>query len=100
MDSTDLAAGESLRRRPQGQFLLLSCVILAIAFAGYVDFRYLRGDELTEKRDIHALWEDGARIRHGENPYARTLGADPTANKKYATYFPLFYVLSTGSQLI
>jgi uncharacterized membrane protein len=77
---------------------VILCAALAIAFAGYVDFAHLRDDELSEQRDIYALWQDGGRILHGENPYARILDDSSGINRKYSTYFPLFYLLSAASQ--
>ena len=68
-------------------------------FAAYVDFVRLRGDELSDKRDIHALWQDGQRILRYENPYARILSSQSGINRKYSTYFPGFYILSAGSQM-
>lgn len=76
------------------------CSVLAIVFAGYVDFARLRDDELSEKRDIYALWQDGQRLLRHKNPYARILSDQSGINRKYATYFPFFYILSAGSQMI
>jgi hypothetical protein len=76
------------------------CSVLAIVFAGYVDFARLRDDELSDKRDIYALWQDGQRLLRHENPYARILSDQSGINRKYATYLPVFYILSAGSQKI
>lgn len=40
----------------------------------------------------------GKRILSGENPYARVLAGDMRENDKYATYFPLLYLLSAAAQ--
>jgi uncharacterized membrane protein len=80
--------------------LTIIFALLAIAFAALVDFRVLRVGETDENRDIRALWQDGQRLLNHENPYARVLGATDDANRKYATYFPVFYVLSAASQKI
>jgi hypothetical protein len=48
--------------------------------------------------DIYYSWVEGARILQGQNPYARVLQGDMRENDKYATYFPLFYLLSASSQ--
>lgn len=48
--------------------------------------------------DIYYAWVEGRRILEGENPYARVLQSDMLENDKYATYFPLFYLLSALSQ--
>ena len=53
-----------------------------------------------EKQDVYYSYVEGQRILNGENPYTRILEGDMRANKKYATYFPLFYELSALSQKI
>ncbi|NEQ78650.1 MAG: hypothetical protein F6K23_40090, partial [Okeania sp. SIO2C9] len=57
-------------------------------------------DYNTEKEDIYYIWLEGKRILLGENPYARVLSGDMRDNDKYATYFPLFYLLSALTQLL
>src|SRR5690242_5186208 len=55
----------------------------------------------TEHRpgtDIYYNWVEGRNILSGQNPYARILSSDMRVNKKYPTYFPLIYFLSTVSQ--
>jgi len=46
--------------------------------------------------DIYFDFEEAKRIVAGENPYERILSGDMRTNQKYATYFPLFYLLSAG----
>jgi uncharacterized membrane protein len=48
--------------------------------------------------DIYYSWLEGRRLLAGQNPYARVLQSDMLENDKYATYFPLFYLLSAFSQ--
>ncbi|HZL94087.1 MAG TPA: hypothetical protein VFB99_10600 [Vicinamibacterales bacterium] len=59
-----------------------------------------RGDAELTKQDIFYIWLEGHRIVEGENPYARVLVGDMSRNNKYATYFPLSYVLSAAPQLL
>jgi hypothetical protein len=52
-----------------------------------------------DKQDVYYSYLEGQRINNGTNPYGRILGSDMlNNNKKYATYFPLFYELSALSQ--
>lgn len=53
-----------------------------------------------EKQDVYYSYLEGQRLLQGENPYARILDGDMRLNKKYATYFPLFYEISALSQKI
>ena len=50
--------------------------------------------------DIYFTFLEGDRLLRGENPYARVLEGDMRENEKYATYLPLFYYLSAGTQLL
>lgn len=54
--------------------------------------------ENAPKTDIYYNYVEGGRLLRGENPYARIQGSDMLKNQKYATYFPLFYYLSAGTQ--
>lgn len=56
-------------------------------------------DQLGKEEDIYYLWIEGKRILSGENPYARILLSNMRDNQKYATYFPLFYIMSYLTQL-
>ena len=53
-----------------------------------------------EQEDIFYSFREGQRILNGENPYVRILSGNMLDNKKYATYFPLFYELSYESQAL
>lgn len=55
-------------------------------------------DEDATKKDIYFLYIEGQRIITGENPYARVLTGNMRENQKYATYFPVFYLLSGITQ--
>lgn len=57
-------------------------------------------DTQAAPEDIYFTWLDGKRILLGENPYERILSGNIRQNSKYATYFPLFYLLSSLSQLL
>lgn len=52
----------------------------------------------SEGYDIYYAWIEGQRLLARENPYARVLEGNMVENDKYATYFPLFYLLSALSQ--
>jgi uncharacterized membrane protein len=49
-------------------------------------------------QDIYYSYVEGGRILKGENPYAFVLAGDMVHNQKYATYLPLFYLLSALTQ--
>jgi len=48
--------------------------------------------------DVYFSWVEGKRVLEGENPYARILEGNMRYNRKYATYFPGFYLLSAATQ--
>jgi len=54
----------------------------------------------TVGSDTYYSWVEGRRIRNGENPYERILSGNMDENRKYATYFPLFYEASALVQRI
>jgi uncharacterized membrane protein len=99
LSSDRFVAKKSVVSKPLA-VMTIFCAALITTYAGFVDFARLRADELSTHRDIYALWQDGGRILHGENPYARTLANTNGVNHKYSTYFPLFYLLSAGSQML
>jgi len=72
--------------------LAFSLVFLVALYA-----RLYRYD--TVGQDVYYIWVDGKRIINGENPYARVLDGNMLDNNKYATYFPVFYLLSAFTQL-
>jgi uncharacterized membrane protein len=51
-----------------------------------------------EREDIYYTFIEGGRLINGANPYERVLSGDMRTNNKYATYFPMFYLLSGYSQ--
>jgi len=53
----------------------------------------------VDTQDVYYIYLEGYRIIHHENPYERVLGGNMRNNEKYATYFPLFYVIGGASQL-
>ena len=72
-------------------------ILLTIATAGFAlhaVFWQIPANNLKNE-DIFFIWLEGKRILLGENPYARVLSGDLRVNDKYATYFPLIYLLST-----
>lgn len=77
---------------------LIASLILLVGIALYAHTRLWGAD--TEGRDIYYSWVEGSRILQGEDPYTRILTGDMLENDKYATYFPLFYALSAGSQAL
>ena len=72
--------------------LAFSLVFLAVLYA-----MFYQHDTVGE--DVYHLWMVGKGIINGENPYARVLEGNMLDNNKYATYFPVFYWLSTFTQL-
>ena len=81
--------------------IAIICLFL-IAFVGIViNIKLLNlWDYNTKEEDIYYTFIEGKRILAGENPYARVLTGDMRDNDKYATYFPLFYLLSALTQLL
>lgn len=47
--------------------------------------------------DIEYVWKEGGEILKGKNPYTRATGNIKNGSK-YATYFPLSYIISAGIQ--
>jgi uncharacterized membrane protein len=71
---------------------ILALLVLAGAWMHY--FGVPRNAD-TEN-DIYYDYLEAQRVAAGENPYERILSGDMRTNQKYATYFPLFYLLSAG----
>jgi uncharacterized membrane protein len=63
-------------------------------------YRFLIPVEANQQEDIYYLWLEGKRLLSEENPYARVLSGNMRENNKYATYFPLFYIMSYLTQLL
>jgi hypothetical protein len=80
-----------------GLFALLA--LLVILFAGVFVHVSLWGRQNAQGEDIYYVFLEGRRLSQGENPYERVLHGDMQANLKYATYFPLSYLLSWASHL-
>jgi uncharacterized membrane protein len=74
-------------------------LFLIIALLGVFVHARLWGTLQSDNRpDVYYSYLEGRRLAAGENPYARILLGDMRSNDKYATYFPLFYLLSAGVQ--
>jgi hypothetical protein len=71
-------------------------LFLALALAGVVlNFLFWRiPPKALLQEDTYYIWLEGKRIISGENPYARVLAGNMRVNDKYATYFPVAYLLS------
>jgi hypothetical protein len=77
--------------------LVASIIALAIALVAIrVNLRFWSLD--TVGSDTYYSWIEGRRIRNGENPYERILKGNMDENRKYSTYFPLFYEMSAVVQ--
>ncbi len=81
------------------KWLVILCIALIVISGIIVNVKLLdlwtyqpKGD------DIYYTWLEGKRLLAGENPYARVLAGNMRDNDKYATYFPLFYLLSALTQ--
>jgi hypothetical protein len=71
-------------------------LLLLVIFAGQINLAVPKPN-ITDQ-DIYYSYVEGKRLVDGENPYARILDGNMRKNKKYATYFPVFYELSFVSQ--
>jgi hypothetical protein len=80
-------------------FLVLGVVVLVIAFVA-LRINVLFWGEDTRGSDTYYSWVEGRRILDGENPYERILHGNMRENRKYATYFPLFYEISALTQVV
>ena len=71
-------------------------IFLLLASAGFFihySFWHTPAEEL-QGHDMYYIWLEGKRILAGENPYARVLAGNLRENDKYATYFPIAYLVS------
>ena len=73
----------------------ISALIIAL-LAIRIHLRFWSMD--TVGSDTYYSWVEGRRILSGQNPYERILHGGMDENKKYATYFPLFYEFSALAQ--
>ena len=94
--ATALALGETGRDGEALGFVL----IVSICVLGMLSHVRLWPRSEDRNDDIYFTYLEGDRLLHGENPYARILLGDMRENEKYATYLPLFYYLSAGTQLL
>ncbi|HKJ38000.1 MAG TPA: hypothetical protein VJ972_04445 [Anaerolineales bacterium] len=81
--------------------LLLAVGFVAVAIALVavrVNLRFWSLD--TVGSDTYYSWVEGRRILNGENPYERILSGNMDENRKYSTYFPLFYETSALVQFV
>lgn len=71
-------------------------IFLLLASAGFfIHYSFwLTPAEELQGHDMYYIWLEGKRILAGENPYARVLAGNLRENDKYATYFPIAYLLS------
>jgi hypothetical protein len=72
--------------------ILLALLVLAAAWTHY----FAVPKDVDTKSDLYYDFREAQRIIAGENPYDRILSGDMRTNQKYATYFPLFYLLAAG----
>jgi hypothetical protein len=91
-----LALAEGGRAGEAVGFALLASVCV-LGMLGHVRL-WPRSEDRND--DIYFTYLEGDRLLDGENPYARVLLGDMRENEKYATYLPLFYYLSAGTQLL
>jgi uncharacterized membrane protein len=79
------------------KYWLLLLFLISLGLLIHIQFWQTTADSLKEE-DIYFTWLEGKRIIDGENPYARVLIGDMRINNKYATYFPLAYLVSAFFQ--
>lgn len=81
--------------------LALLSLLMIMAFAIFVHTRLwiYNTAKPGQEEDIYYIWTEGKRLLLAQNPYERTLSGNMRENHKYATYFPLFYVLAYLTQL-
>jgi uncharacterized membrane protein len=83
------------------KIIAVLCICLIVIFGIVVNVKLLNLWEYDPGgNDIYYTWLEGKRLLAGENPYARVLAGNMRENDKYATYFPLFYLLSALTQWI
>jgi len=86
--------------RDSGSIRILTVGLIFVFAVGVVFYiHFLFGTRIkTQEEDIYYYWVEGERILSGQNPYTRVLSGDMRNNDKYATHFPLFYLLSAATQ--
>ncbi|MBW4484764.1 MAG: hypothetical protein KME14_19685 [Tildeniella torsiva UHER 1998/13D] len=80
-------------RRWDKRYWLTLLLLLVAGLLMHISFWFTPAADLMGQ-DIYYIWLEGKRIIGGENPYSRVLASDMRANDKYATYFPLAYLVS------
>jgi hypothetical protein len=80
-------------RTKRAALALLALLVLAGAWTHY----FVVPQVVSTENDIYYDYLEAQRVVAGENPYERILSGDMRTNQKYATYFPLFYLLSAGT---
>ena len=83
---------KSLFTEPRLTWVVAIIAVLVALIAIRVNLRFWSLD--TVGSDTYYSWVEGRRILDGQNPYERILRGNMDENKKYSTYFPLFYELS------
>lgn len=79
-----------------GQKVVLLLLAILLVGGAVVLLRLPKYDVTSS--DIYFSYVEGQRLLARENPYARILSGNMRENDKYATYFPLFYVLAALTQ--
>jgi hypothetical protein len=74
----------------------LAVLAVMILVVGWTHYFLIMRSSISEDNDIYYDFLEAKKITVGENPYERILSGDMRSNDKYATYFPLFYLLSAG----
>ncbi|NNJ09113.1 hypothetical protein EKD04_002085 [Chloroflexales bacterium ZM16-3] len=76
-------------------------VLLAAAIIITVGVKvYIWQTPVRHSTDIYTIWKDSVHIASGQNPYEHVLAGNMQENNKYATYFPLFYLLGGLAHLL
>lgn len=83
---------KSLFTEPRLTWVVATVAVMIALIAIRVNLRFWSLD--TVGSDTYYSWVEGRRILDGQNPYERILHGNMDENKKYSTYFPLFYELS------
>ncbi|MHA1723463.1 MAG: hypothetical protein ACTSXH_01285 [Promethearchaeota archaeon] len=80
------------------KFITYNFLILAILLAIFLNLNFFHVN--TYGQDIYYAFIEGNRILNGINPYERVLQGNMRQNQKYATWFPLFFLLSALTQFL
>ncbi|MGD1949596.1 MAG: hypothetical protein ACFB14_08120 [Leptolyngbyaceae cyanobacterium] len=79
--------------RWDNRYWFIFLLIVSAGFFIHYSFWQTPAEDL-QGHDMYYSWLEGKRIISGENPYARVLAGNLRENDKYATYFPIAYLLS------